>query len=203
MYTFKQSNNTKNFPRGSFWTLKMELQKSTNTISLISSKAASRAEKRRDSSSSLATAEKRQVIERINTPSIPEIRPPSINPQPSLTNSNISPAPVSSMSNSVVPVNYNLGHISGAGGNAIVAAASQAIAATQHMQQGRRTASLKASYEAINTGGGIHASEISRELAGAAQSAIAAIQESNKKNKNKYVKKRNLKENRSPYKRKR
>jgi len=38
------------------------------------------------------------------------------------------------------------------GNNAIAAAASQAIAATQQMQQGRRTASLKASYEAINSG---------------------------------------------------
>ncbi|XP_077547333.1 inhibitor of growth family, member 3 [Haemaphysalis longicornis] len=38
----------------------------------------------------------------------------------------------------------------GLGSNAIAAAASQAIAATQQMQQGRRTASLKASYEAIN-----------------------------------------------------
>ncbi|XP_023218911.1 inhibitor of growth protein 3-like isoform X1 [Centruroides sculpturatus] len=40
----------------------------------------------------------------------------------------------------------------GLGSNAIAAAASQAIAATQQMQQGRRTASLKASYEAINSG---------------------------------------------------
>ena len=76
-------------------------------------------------------------------------------------------------------MSYNLGHI-GAGGNAIAAAASQAIAATQQMQQGRRTASLKASYEAIN----VHASEFSRELAGAAQTAIAAIQqETTKKHK--------------------
>lgn len=44
------------------------------------------------------------------------------------------------------PFSYNLGS------NAIAAAASQAIAATQQMQQGRRTASLKASYEAINSG---------------------------------------------------
>ena len=36
--------------------------------------------------------------------------------------------------------------------SAIVAAASQAIAATQQMNLGRRTASLKASYEAINSG---------------------------------------------------
>ncbi|XKL59012.1 hypothetical protein PGB90_000028 [Kerria lacca] len=40
----------------------------------------------------------------------------------------------------------------GAGGCAIAAAASQAIAATQQMQQGRRSASLKASLEAINSG---------------------------------------------------
>ncbi|CAM1322408.1 ING3 (predicted), partial [Pycnogonum litorale] len=48
-------------------------------------------------------------------------------------------------------LSYNIGHM-GAGSNAIAAAASQAIAATQQMQQGRRTASLKASYEAINSG---------------------------------------------------
>ncbi|XP_045500209.1 inhibitor of growth protein 3 [Colias croceus] len=40
---------------------------------------------------------------------------------------------------------YSLGHA----GSAIAAAASQAIAATQQMQHGRRTASLKASYEAV------------------------------------------------------
>lgn len=66
------------------------------------------------------------------------------------------------------------------------------------MQQGRRTASLKASYEAIHSAGsstagtpggaGTHAHElnISKELAGAAQTAIAAIQDTNKKHK-KYV----------------
>ncbi|XP_059476846.1 inhibitor of growth protein 3-like isoform X2 [Neocloeon triangulifer] len=67
-------------------------------------------------------------------------------------------------------VNFSLSHI-GAGSSAIAAAASQAIAATQ---QGRRTASLKASYEAINTGINPHELSIGRELAGAAQSAIAA-----------------------------
>ena len=45
---------------------------------------------------------------------------------------------------------YSLHHI-GAGGNAIAAAASQAIAATQQLT-GRRTSSLKASFEAINMG---------------------------------------------------
>ncbi|KAG1659794.1 Inhibitor of growth protein 3 [Nymphon striatum] len=54
-------------------------------------------------------------------------------------------------SQSAPAISYNLGHM-GAGSNAIAAAASQAIAATQQMQQGRRTASLKASYEAINSG---------------------------------------------------
>ena len=44
---------------------------------------------------------------------------------------------------------YPLQHM-GAGGNAIAAAASQAIAATQQLVPGRRTSSLKASYEAIN-----------------------------------------------------
>jgi hypothetical protein len=54
------------------------------------------------------------------------------------------------------------------------------------MQQGRRTASLKASYEAINTGVHAHEFSIGKELAGAAQTAIAAIQETTKKQK-KYV----------------
>lgn len=84
-------------------------------------------------------------------------------------------------------VNYSLSNI-GAGGMAITAAASQAIAATQQMKQGRRTASLKASYEAIHgaSSSSTELSLVSRELAGAAQSAIAASQEgSNKKNKKK------------------
>lgn len=66
------------------------------------------------------------------------------------------------------------------------------------MQQGRRTASLKASYEAIHsagqhgstvssgTQGPGHEISISKELAGAAQTAIAAIQDTHKKHK-KYV----------------
>lgn len=57
------------------------------------------------------------------------------------------------------------------------------------MQQGRRTASLKASYEAINTVGHGHEFGIGRELAGAAQTAIQAIQQdhANNKKKQKYV----------------
>uniref|UniRef100_A0A069DTY6 Inhibitor of growth protein n=1 Tax=Panstrongylus megistus TaxID=65343 RepID=A0A069DTY6_9HEMI len=98
------------------------------------------------------------------------------------------------------PVSYSLTHHIGAGGTAIAAAASQAIAATQQMQQGRRTASLKASYEAIHSGGtggcgsgtgatGVSGApseiSISKEIAGAAQTAIAAIQDTHKKHKKK------------------
>ena len=70
-------------------------------------------------------------------------------------------------------ISYTLGHM-GAGSNAIAAAASQAIAATQQMQQGRRTASLKASFDAITSG--VQSTEfyIGSELANAAQTALAA-----------------------------
>jgi inhibitor of growth protein 3 len=53
------------------------------------------------------------------------------------------------------------------------------------MQQGRRTASLKASYEAIHGGAPVspHQITISKEIAGAAQTAIAAIQDTHKKHK--------------------
>ena len=61
----------------------------------------------------------------------------------------------------------------GIGGNAIAAAASQAIAATQQLS-GRRSSSLKASYEAINLGVQTNEFTIGRELAGAAQAAIAS-----------------------------
>lgn len=49
------------------------------------------------------------------------------------------------------------------------------------MQQGRRTASLKASYEAINSAStsfsrNTDISTINKELSGAAQTAIAAVQ---------------------------
>jgi len=87
---------------------------------------------------------------------------------------------IPSVSGSTTPaLSYSLGHM-GAGGNAIAAAASQAIAVTQMMQQGRRTASLKASYDAINLG--LHTQEFSvgrellanTELHQAAQQALAA-----------------------------
>ncbi|KAH8245484.1 hypothetical protein KR032_010881 [Drosophila birchii] len=53
-------------------------------------------------------------------------------------------------------VTYNRQQLGGgaSASNAIAAAASQAIVATQQMQQGRRTASLKASYEAIHGAAG-------------------------------------------------
>ena len=50
---------------------------------------------------------------------------------------------------------------------------SQAIAATQQLS-GRRSSSLKASYEAINLGVQANEFSIGRELAGAAQAAIAS-----------------------------
>lgn len=61
----------------------------------------------------------------------------------------------------------------GAGGNAIAVAASQAIAATQQLS-GRRSSSLKASFEAINLGVQANEFSIGRELAGAAQVALAS-----------------------------
>lgn len=134
-----------------------------------------RSEKRRDSSTaSLSTTftEKRQAL------------PPVAIAEPR-HHSNSAPAaapPPSNQSN----LTYNLGHIGA--GPAIAAAASQAIAATQQMQQGRRTASLKASYEAINTGGHGHEFGIGRELAGAAQTAIQAIQQDHANNKKKQKK---------------
>ena len=74
--------------------------------------------------------------------------------------------------NSLPNSSFSLQHI-GAGGNAIAAAASQAIAATQQLS-GRRSSSLKASYEAINLGLQSNEFSIGRELAGAAQAAVAS-----------------------------
>merc|ERR1719309_1671786 len=61
----------------------------------------------------------------------------------------------------------------GSSGSAIAAAASQAIAATQ-LVPGRRSSSLKASYEAINLGVARHEFSIGSDLATAANSALAA-----------------------------
>lgn len=55
------------------------------------------------------------------------------------------------------------------------------------MQQGRRTASLKASYEAIHTGVPVHEFGIGREIAGAAHSALQALhQDTSRKHKKKW-----------------
>merc|ERR1719266_2892992 len=67
---------------------------------------------------------------------------------------------------------YSLDQI-GASSSAIAQAASQAIAATQ-LVSGRRSSSLKASYEAINLGVATSEFSIGRELATAANSALAA-----------------------------
>lgn len=74
------------------------------------------------------------------------------------------PSPVSSVFEAVqrpqAVVNYNFGQV-GSGSNAAIAvAASRAIGATLEMQQGRRTASLKASYEAVSK-----SVELTKELA--------------------------------------
>lgn len=58
-------------------------------------------------------------------------------------------------------------------GNAIVQAAVQAIEKTQQMQQGRRTASLKASYEAIHGGINTHEIFLGRDLTGTASSSTS------------------------------
>jgi hypothetical protein len=80
------------------------------------------AEKRRDSNASSVGTEKRLAIEK-PTVTIPEPRPLSAS-SGSLPTTPLPTAPTN--------VSYNLGHI-GAGGNAIAAAASQAIAATQQV----------------------------------------------------------------------
>lgn len=91
--------------------------------------------------------------------------------------SSVSVASAASTPNAT-PVTYNLQQFNA--GNAIAAAASQAIAQTQQMQQGRRTASLKASYEAIHGAGaggaGPHDLLINRELAGATHNALVAVE---------------------------
>nr|CAI5818985.1 unnamed protein product [Callosobruchus analis] len=85
-------------------------------------------------------------------------------------------AAASTMPVTTAPIGYNTGYSLGAG-PAIAAAASQAIAATQ-----------QASYEAINTGGHGHEFNIGKELAGAAQTAIQAIQQDHANNKKKQKK---------------
>ncbi|XP_026472536.1 inhibitor of growth protein 3 isoform X2 [Ctenocephalides felis] len=127
-----------------------------------------RAEKRRDSTSSVRAdcmpLEKRHSSHATSSPASSQ--------------SNIAAIQNSTPGSS--STGYTLQHIGA--GNAIAAAASQAITATQQMQQGRRTASLKASYEAaihLGTSGGAtsgHELLIGRDLAGAAQTALQAVE---------------------------
>jgi len=72
----------------------------------------------------------------------------------------------------------------GTGSSAIAAAASQALAATHYNVPGRRSNSLKASFEAISQGLAIKDLSIGQELVSAATSALAATsQDSQKKQK--------------------
>uniref|UniRef100_A0A1L8DWG1 Putative inhibitor of growth protein n=1 Tax=Nyssomyia neivai TaxID=330878 RepID=A0A1L8DWG1_9DIPT len=126
-------------------------------------------EKRRDSGSGTNLGmEKRQALSITNSQT--PVRPVTPNVSTSVPHH----APLTSTPNS--SVSYSLQHIGA--GNAIAAAASQAIAATQQMQQGRRTASLKASYEAIHSssGSGAHELLLGTDLAGVAHSALRAVE---------------------------
>ncbi|XP_044739485.1 inhibitor of growth protein 3 [Chrysoperla carnea] len=155
-----------------------------------------RSEKRRDSSASnshekrLASSGSGTTASSLNSTSasvlssaltaqVPEVRghviaSGAINNSGAPQTASAVPASLQPSATQTSGVSYSLGNIGA--GNAIAAAASQAIAATQQMQQGRRTASLKASYEAINTGVHGHELSIGRELAGAAHTALQAIQ---------------------------
>ncbi|XP_054730533.1 inhibitor of growth protein 3 [Anastrepha obliqua] len=130
-------------------------------------------EKRRDSTSNLSgISEKRTNLGNNLTPnpSVAVVRPitPVIGTHSVL---NSATTAVNSAGNTAA-VAYNLQQLGGSASNAIAAAASQAIVATQQMPQGRRTASLKASYEAIHgASGGPPEFWISRDIANAATAA--------------------------------
>lgn len=73
----------------------------------------------------------------------------------------------------------NLGSTSYTAESEVMRAASQAIAMTHQMQQGRRTASLKASVEAATSGGSVIPGKgdlLGRELVGATHNAIQAAE---------------------------
>jgi inhibitor of growth protein 3 len=94
-------------------------------------------EKRRDSNSTLVLSlEKRQTIS-----TTPSVRPST----PNITH--------------VLQSSPSVGGYSG-NNNMLAQAAAQAIEKTQQMQQGRRTASLKASFEAIHGSGGMNTHEL-------------------------------------------
>lgn len=129
-----------------------------------------RPEKRRNSSTSIGPPEKRPAL---STP-VPSVVPNTPNNTAHSSSASLVLPTNTPTLQTTVP--YNLQHIGA--GNAIAAAASQAIVATQQMQQGRRTASLKASYEAIHgsSTSGSHELLIGRELAGAAHNALQAVE---------------------------
>ncbi|XP_067641877.1 inhibitor of growth protein 3 [Eurosta solidaginis] len=135
-------------------------------------------EKRRDSTSTLSVIpEKRPTLSNnaLTTvqPTVTVVRPitPGLGNHSVLNSSNTA---VTASTSSPAAVAYNLQQLGGSASNAIAAAASQAIVATQQMPQGRRTASLKASYEAIHgAAGGPPEFWISRDIANAATAAVA------------------------------
>lgn len=150
---------------------------SSSNSSLRDNRYRTKPEKRRDSSSGTTSTiqppEKRQAITNsIGTPTT-TVRPTT----PNLIHHQV--LPVTSTTPSQPPVSYSL-HNLGAG-NAIAAAAQIAITATQQMQQGRRTASLKASYEAIHGTPGTAAAEllIGRDLTSTGHVIIQSIDREN------------------------
>lgn len=149
---------------------------SSSNSSLRDNRYRTKPEKRRDSSSGTTSTiqppEKRQAITNsIGTPTT-TVRPTT----PNLIHHQVLPV---TSTPTQPPVSYSL-HNLGAG-NAIAAAATAAIAATQQMQQGRRTASLKASYEAIHGTPGTAAAEllIGRDLTGTGHVIIQSIEREN------------------------
>ncbi|XP_021694869.1 inhibitor of growth protein 3 isoform X1 [Aedes aegypti] len=158
---------------------------SGSTAARVESRYNIKPEKRRENSmvaiSSLGgpPPEKRQAVATASGIASPSVRPTTPNvAAASETYHKLPPAASSVTPRATSSVAYNLQQFGA--GNAIAAAASQAIAQTQQMQQGRRTASLKASYEAIHgaggTGTGPHDLLINRELAGATHNALQAVE---------------------------
>lgn len=133
-----------------------------------------RAEKRRDSGSTTLVLDKKANIASGSQPSTPIT--------PFIPSTPTTPSIVRATAPSVAHNQTNLGSNSIAApvfnsNIAIAAAASQAIVATQQTQQGRRTASFKASLEAtLGVSGNGPQIIIGRELAGATHNAIQAVE---------------------------
>lgn len=147
-------------------------------------------EKRRDSTSTLQSAVPEKRANMGN--SLPQAAPPVAVVRPITPGMGTVLNPATATVGTPSTVAYNLQQIGGSASTAIAAAASQAIVATQQMQQGRRTASLKASYEAIHgAGGGPTEFWISRDLASAAAASAVGltVNSSTEKTKKKYAQK--------------